>query len=327
MITDFIRRYLGQNDSVEFKWQPARRSFMRNVELEDVIYEKGYAIAGQLDKKSLNLLIEHYQTSHKFNIPNGGMFYSLYSRDISYRKKVHNEIGQILNPLYDSLFMDYRSVLNSFIVKVSGPESEFCLHQDSTSIDEMKYSNLSVWIPLQDTNMKNGCLCVVPYSHRMFSPYRGISFPQPFEQIESTVRKYLEPIYLQAGEVLLFDNRLVHSSGINESGADRVVIMAGIYPDNVPIMSCYKDESDANSPIELIQQSDDYLITFENFLHDCRCRPETGTHAAFVDWDVKPTTQKEFLSMCKHFGLKETNIPQLLVAAEIQKGLDTPVTV
>lgn len=97
------------------------------------------------------------------------MFYSLYSRDIEYRKIVHESISEIMKPVYDSLFSDYKVVLNSFIVKVSGPESEFCLHQDSTSFDETKYSSLSVWIPLQDTNMSNGCMCVVPLT---ISEYR-----------------------------------------------------------------------------------------------------------------------------------------------------------
>jgi hypothetical protein len=326
MIADTIRKYFNAAKPVEFKWQPARRPYVRNKQVEEVVFETGYHVAGRLEPETLARLKALYANTHNFKIPNGGMFYSLYSRDIFYRKKVHRELGEILQPVYDSLFTNYRCVLHSFIVKVSGPESEFCLHQDSTSIDEMQHSNLSVWIPLQDTDMNNGCLCVVPYSHRMFSPYRGISFPQPFEKIEPVVRKYLQPLPLKAGDILLFDNRLVHNSGINASGTDRAVVMSGIYPAGVPIMSCYKDENRTDGALELIEQNDDYLLTYENFLHDCRCRPETGKHAAFVTWDISQTTQQDFLKMCKHFGLQETNIPELLVAAEIQKGLDTPVS-
>ncbi len=326
MIASAIRKLLTPKPAVHFKWQPAHRPYVKDKALEETLYTKGYAIAAQLDADTLQALRNVYTSTHHFNVPGGGMFYSLYSRDVPYRKKVHAELEELLAPLYNSLFENYRSVLNSFIVKVSGPESEFCLHQDSTRIDEVKYSNLSVWIPLRDTDMSNGCLCVVPYSHRMFGPYRGISFAPLFEKIESTVRKYLTPLPMKAGQVLLFDNRLVHNSGINQSGADRCVIMAGIYPKEAPIVSCYKDEADPNSPIELIEQTDDYLITYENFLHDCRCRPETGTHAAFVNWELKPTSEAEFLAMCEHFKIQRTNITELLVAAEIQKGLDTPVT-
>src|SRR5690606_21476682 len=118
----------------------------------------------------------------------------------------------------------------------------------------MKYSCLSVWIPLQDTNLANGCLSVVPHSHKMFAPYRGISFPQQFENISNTVRKYLQPIEMKAGEILLFDNRLVHTSGVNSSGADRVVVMSGIFPSEAKIISCYKDTAVEKSPIEIIEQ-------------------------------------------------------------------------
>src|SRR4051812_33486338 len=109
MITEMIRKYLSPQPAVEFKWQPSRRPYMLNAELEETIYDKGYAVAGCLDKETLGKLAELYSGTHQFNVPGGGMFYSLYSGDIPYRKKVHQAIGEILQPLYDSLFKDYRS--------------------------------------------------------------------------------------------------------------------------------------------------------------------------------------------------------------------------
>lgn len=318
MIADFFRK----RRKPENTWQPVPRAYMKNGALEEQIQDKGYAVAGTLDDTVLEALQKHYQENHNFQSPRGGMFYSLYSRDVEYRQKVHDGIGEILKPLYDSLFQDYRVVLNSYIVKVNGPESEFCLHQDSTGIDETKYSNLSVWIPLQDTNMENGCMCVVPHSHKMFSPYRGISFDGPFEKITDTVRRYLQPIELKKGEILLFDNRLVHNSVVNMSGKDRVVIMSGVYPSDAPLISCYKDPEKADSLIELIEQSDDYLITFPNFLHDCRCRPETGESAGFVSWDTRQMTEKEFLALCKKYEVQRMDIPVLLSPEPLQAGLD-----
>jgi len=303
-------------------WQPVKREYVKDKTLAERIEDTGYAVAGTLDEATLAALEKHYQENHNFETPRGGMFYSLYSRDVQYRKTVHDEIGSILKPVYDSLFDDYRVVLNSYIVKVNGPESEFCLHQDSTGVDETKYSNLSVWIPLQDTNMENGCMCVVPHSHKMFSPYRGISFDGPFEKITDTLRRYLTPIELKKGEILLFDNRLVHNSVVNMSGNDRIVVMSGIYPTGAPLISCYKDPDVADSQIELIEQDDDYLITFPNFLHDCRCRPETGSSAGFVQWDTRQMGEKEFLSLCKKYEVKRTDIPVLLSPAPIQAGLD-----
>jgi hypothetical protein len=327
MFDNILKTAFNKNTTSNSSWSPAHRDYITDEVLEDEIYKKGYAITGKLDDATLAKLMELYKSTHNFQKPSGGMFYSLYSRDIEYRTKVHEEIQGLLKPFYDSIFHEFRVVLNSFIVKVNGPESEFCLHQDSTSIDERKYSNLSVWIPLQDTDLSNGCLNIIPYSHHMFSPFRGISFAQPFEKIEGTLRRYLQPLILKAGDILLFDNRLVHNSAVNKSGKDRIVVMAGIYPKHIPIVTCYKDETSPCSLIEMIQQDDDFLITYPNFLVGCRCRPETGKSIGFVNWNNRQIEEKEFVAMCKKYNIEETNIPQLIEASEIQTGLDDPFAV
>jgi len=312
MAGNFLRTLFGESDKKNKTWQPARQVVLKNQALADSLQEVGYAMAGKLDSRALHKLQELYQSLHNFQSPQGGMFYSVYSHDLIYRKKVHEGIAQILYPVYESLFTNYKSVLNSYIVKVSGPESEFSLHQDSTSLDEMKYSCLSVWIPLQDTGISNGCMCVVPHSHKMFYPYRDISFPQPFDAISDTVRKYLQPIEMKAGEILLFDNRLVHNSVVNSSGQDRVVVMSGIFPAEAKIIRCYKDVSKKDNAIEIIEQTDDFLLTFENFFHDCTCRPETGQSAGFVEWDISQMTKEKFLSLCSKYRLKESDYTSVI---------------
>jgi hypothetical protein len=325
MGTSFLSKIFGNKGSVKTTWKPASRPYLNDPETEVALQDVGYKIVGRLTSAEIQKLNDLYADLHHFEKPNGGMFYSVYSRDLLYRNKVHNGIGQILDPIYGKLFNDYKSVLNSFIVKVSGPESEFSLHQDSTGLDEMKYSCLSIWIPLQDTGTDNGCMCVVPHSHKMFSPYRGISFPQAFDSISDTVRQYLQPIEMKAGDILLFDNRLVHNSVVNSSGQDRIVIMSGIFPEEASILSCYKDMSNIKNPIELIEQEDDYLLTFENFFHDCTCRPETGKSIGFVNWDTSQMSEQEFLSLCGMYGIKPVNHPAAAKSVSNQAIIGEPI--
>jgi len=319
-----FKRIIGRLSNENTPWQPLRHTFLISNEHADTIHETGYTIAGKITDNELAKLKELYHSLHNFRHTGGGMFYSLYSRDISYRKRVHKEIQEVMQPIYDTMFKEYRCVINAFIVKVMGPESEFSLHQDSTGLDEMKYSALSVWIPLQDTDDKNGCLSVVPHSHKMFSPYRGISFPQRFESISSTVRKYLVPIKMKAGEILLFDNRLVHTSGTNNSNSDRVVVMSGIFPKNARIVSCYKDTNAQNSPIEIIEQEDDYLLTYESFFHNCTCRPTAGKLVNTVTWDLSQMTKKEFLNLCKKYNLRENNDYNRMTLSSKQTIIEEP---
>lgn len=323
MIRDIIQKYFSAKESETKAWKPARRPYVKSAELEQELFEKGYVLAGKLDEHTIEGLTTLYAELHNFSNPDGGMFYSVYSRDIEYRKKVHNGINEKLQEVYNNFFQNYRNILNSFIVKVSGPESEFSLHQDSTGIDEFKYSNLTMWIPLEDVNMDNGCLCVVPKSHHMFSPFRGMSFPPAYEGITDVLRQYLQPIEMQKGEILLFDNRLVHNSTANLSGADRAVVMSAIYPAEAPLIVCHKDQLDPKSDIELIKQPDDFLVTYENFMHDCTCRPEVGETVEFVKWNDQPLSANDFQKLCSTYGVTPTNIPELLNTTTKQTVLDT----
>jgi hypothetical protein len=325
MVSNLLRKLLGEPVKKNKPWQPVNYVVLKNPTIAEAIQGAGYTIAGKLDAKTLQNLKELYQSLHNFQSPRGGMFYSVYSRDLAYRKKVHEGIAKILQPIYEGLFTNYKSILNSYIVKVSGPESEFSLHQDSTSLDEINYSCLSVWIPLQDTDISNGCMCVVPHSHKMFSPYRGVSFPQPFDSISDSVRKYLQPVEVKAGEILLFDNRLVHNSVVNSSGIDRVVVMSGIFPEDAKIIRCYKDMSKKGDSIEIIEEEDDFLLTFENFFHDCTCRPDTGQSVGFVDWDISQMDEHEFLSLCSKYGLKESKHASIIRQPASQAIIGEPV--
>lgn len=318
-----IHHNMSGKESRTPEWQPLRHSFLSDTLLADKIHETGFGVAGMLDNKTAGELSALYSSLHAFRKPEGGMFYSVYSRDIEYRKKVHQDIGNILKPVYDGIFHDYKSVLNSFIVKVPGPESEFSLHQDSTGLDETKYSCLSAWIPLQDTDVANGCMFILPHSHKMFSPYRGISISAPFESITGTVRKYMVPLELKAGEILLFDNRLVHNSVVNQSGKDRVVVMSGIFPAEANLLSCYKDSS--NPLIELIGQEEDFLLTYENFNHDCTCRPEVGRTLKFVEWDLRQMDEDTFAGLCRKYGMKEVNHPAVIHTSKAQAIIGEPV--
>jgi hypothetical protein len=292
-------------------WQPQKNSIIRDSNIQASIHEVGYKVAGNIGLDLLSDLTRLYGALHAFKPSEGGMFYSLYSNDIEYREKVHLGIENILKPIFDNLFNDYKTVINSFIVKIPGPKSDFTLHQDSTGLDEFKYSPLSAWIPLQDTDLSNGTLCIIPKTHGFFSPYRGISFSPPFAQYEAVLRKYLIPVDLKAGDILLFDNRLVHYSHLNSSNQERRVVMSGIFPSEAEILSVYKDESILNAPLEIYKQSDDFLITNTAFYENCTARPYRGEVIKKV-YDLAPQkTVYDFLSWTSREGVKATDIAQL----------------
>ena len=145
-------------DYLNNPWKPARYSVLKSEELENEVYEKGYKIGNAISEHQRNALIDLFNSNHQFDQENGGMFYSVYSRNLEYRKEIHDSIGKILKPFIEAHFKDFKVAINSFVVKVSGPNSEFYLHQDTTGLDESKYSPINLWIPLVGVDQSNGCL-------------------------------------------------------------------------------------------------------------------------------------------------------------------------
>lgn len=286
-------------------WKPAPYSIFKDSTLQSKIENQGYSIEKLPNPNILHKLKDLYETNHNLKSDNGGMFYSIYSHT-DYRKKIHNEIGDILQPVLEEFFKDYKMVLNSFVVKLSGPKSELNLHQDTTGLDEWHYSPLSLWIPLQDVDENNGCLGIIPYSQKFFSPYRSISFPTPFDQIHPTAKQYLQPIRMKAGEMLVFDNRILHNSYNNLSQNTRVSFICGLFPKEAKMITCHKPEYVCGGKVELIEHSDDFLLRGKNFLIDCQKRPKTGESIGWVEDPFPEITASEFEILCGKYGLKKT---------------------
>jgi hypothetical protein len=201
-------------------------------------------------------------------------------------------------------FTGYKNIVNTFVTKVSGPESGFYTHQDTTALDEFKHSSLSVWIPLQDITPDNGALGVIEKTHWFFSPYRGVSFAFPFSGINDTVKTYLKPLYLKAGEALIFDPRIVHNSMPNTSGSNRLVALCGVFPKEAEFITCYK-EKDPGSPIELIRHDDSYILENENFYYDCHIRPKSGTVIKKIDEHFPEMDVVTFEKLCQLNGIEK----------------------
>jgi len=300
-------------DYLNNPWAPAKQTIIKDPELRGCIETEGFAVRQIIDASQLESLIGLYNDLHNITTDDGGMFYSVYSQDIGYRKRIHVEIGRILKPTFEEHFHDYRTMLNSFVVKAPGANSEFYLHQDTTGLDEWHFSPLSIWIPLDDVNEHNGCLGIVPRSHRFFSPYRSISFPAPFDQISSDVKRFIIPVEMKKGEALIFDNRLVHNSSQNLSGTTRTAVVCGLFPKDAKLITCHKPEYSLGGKVELIEHDDSFLLEHPNFLVDCQLRPNTGTSIGWVDDEYRAISAIQFQAICAKFGISpNSNNEQIL---------------
>jgi hypothetical protein len=86
---------------------------------------------------------------------------------------------------------------------------------------------LSAWIALDDVGPENGCVEVIPGSHRRLVDHRSDSWLYgkgiPEEKLESTMTV---PMVMQAGQCFLFHYLAVHRSGVNQTRRTRPAFSA-----------------------------------------------------------------------------------------------------
>ncbi len=86
-------------------------------------------------------------------------------------------------------------------------------HMDAISrlYDSHESNIANAWIPVTEANEKNGCLTVIPGSHR--EGVRGAPFPD--EELERAVSLPASP-----GDIVVLHNKVLHSSTANSSEED-----------------------------------------------------------------------------------------------------------
>ncbi len=116
-------------------------------------------------------------------------------------------------------------------------------HQDEVFIPTRDRSLCGVWIAVDDATVDNGCLWVLPGSHRkgMLYPYRDHDRPDQFDvSPESYGFDDLNeiPVELPAGSVLFFNGYLLHRSKPNVSQQYRRSLVNHYMSSQSPLTWC-----------------------------------------------------------------------------------------
>lgn len=136
--------------------------------------------------------------------------------------KISNHLNAYFSAALNRYFQDYQIGSGVFIMKGSGEASVSSLHQDCNVVDERKYTSVTLWCPLIDVNEENGCLQVIPKSHKWFSVIRSFNTPSYFVDFE-LVADRLKALPIKKGSVVVFAHSLIHGSKPNYSGVYRPV--------------------------------------------------------------------------------------------------------
>jgi phytanoyl-CoA hydroxylase len=131
-----------------------------------------------------------------------------------HRALAHPRITEVLTRIIGPNVKCMQSML---FVKASGKPGQ-AWHQDEDFIPTRDRSLTGAWIALDDATVENGCLWILPGSHR-----NGILWPQKFHfdsRFDCTRESYdfpwededSTPVEVKAGSIVLFNGYLLHRS-------------------------------------------------------------------------------------------------------------------
>ncbi len=108
-----------------------------------------------------------------------------------------------------------------FMNKPSGLGSPLIWHQDRwTNLD--RDPQITVWTALDPATQDNGCVQIVPGSHKeLLNPEHGSGFLTDEMAAEIVARSDTEYLEMGAGEVVLLHNWMLHSSDVNRTQQSR----------------------------------------------------------------------------------------------------------
>lgn len=270
----------------------------KDAKLQQQLNDEGYVVLDFLNESAVKQLNEFYAGHHKDGVQ--GFYASTFSLSTDYRKTVDAFIQQQVSESLELFFENYKIHCGSFIVKGADEKSALKMHQDMTLVDESVFTGINIWIPLVDLTEENGAIEMLPRSHRLFKTYRGASLPDIYDGIEAEVHQLMIPLYLKAGQAVVFDQSIIHYSPANRSGNVRPAINTFITHKDAVIKICYWDKNPGNRRVEIFEQAPDFMVNFQNFGHDIFSRPRIGQSIGFVDFDF-PKISKELLH--REYGL------------------------
>jgi hypothetical protein len=181
-----------------------------------------------------------YSSLHLDNIK------TIYTNIIDRNPEENQEIARLLSNEFennvDKHFCNYTLVGGVFLVKGVGENSASKMHQDWNMVDESKYHSFGVWCPLIDVDETNGCIHVIPGSHKWFKSIRSHSMPSVIIEFDE-VKDSLKAVPLKKGDAVIFAHNLFHGSKPNTTIENRPAAYIGVISKDAQLIHYIRNEN------------------------------------------------------------------------------------
>jgi len=183
----------------------------------------------------------------------------------------------------------------AFQVKPPSEQSDLQIHQDGNVIDEEKDYCLFVWIPFCDITETNGPIWVLPGSHLWGNTQRSLGVPWNFLKHVEFLRKFMFPINIKRGDVMVFDPALIHCSTPNFSAETRHAITITVLRKNYQLIYYFRNKNIDTFLIEKYEVDENFYYDY-----DFQSKPdETKWKKTVVKYEPFDLTQNELFKLIK----------------------------
>ncbi len=233
------------------------RNIFKQAHIADHFERMGYAIIPNADAHlltQLKLIHREFLTN-----PINGLYASHNENSFEKNKAISDKILESGKTLFSKQFKNIKYILGHYMIKAQSTVDEFQLHQDWSVTNERMNFSAHLWIPLQDTNRKNGTMFVIPGSHLFYENYRSGSLDIPRINRDKTIDKMIKPINVKKGECLIYHPALFHGSFANQSKKDRIAVLISLGEAKDQLKYYQQSENDINS-IDVYEISPEIIL-------------------------------------------------------------------
>jgi hypothetical protein len=207
--------------------------------LEAALLGDGYVIVDLLDADAMASLVAAVGAlapADRFDPPGGTAtnpttyHCTFLDTDPTYKAAFDDLVRTTFAPLVEALFADHVLLTANCYAKQPG-RGDFEVHQNWHLTTDPSDVTVTVWVPLHDTDQRNGTLAVVPGSHKLT---RDIAFPRGdhyFSDYDDVIAdEHFVPLAVAAGQAVLFADDLIHGSGRNRCETPRFALQIAVVP-------------------------------------------------------------------------------------------------
>lgn len=256
--------------------------------LNEEFRREGFAVAPLLDESDIEKLRAFYSQLQGAKVAN----FTIDAMDPDYRYRMNRGLYDVLAPKIAKYLPRSRVFGCNYVVKEPGNPT-LSLHQDNAICDETYHTAVLCWCPLVETTEENGCLTIVPRSHRWTTQRRAFGDQldvSPFRNVvDLIIERFQILVPVQPGTAIFYDPRTIHGSVPNRSTGPRIATLSGTLVEGAPIRFHHR-----HSPTEVEAfDADESFFWKEMFVFT---RPKQTPSLGMIDMlDEGPFDEAEFL--------------------------------